>query len=69
MGLAVIGLIVVAILALLAIPVIAAIVGRSTTDEDPNETGDPARDPNVEAKRESSEEDGRGEARSVREKG
>lgn len=42
MGIAVIGFIV------LAIPLIAAVVGRSTIDEDPNKTGDPEDDRNVE---------------------
>ncbi len=50
-------MIVLAIVALLAIPLIAAVLGRAATDEDPNETGDPEHDPNVEP-RESPDEDG-----------
>ncbi|MBA2692048.1 MAG: hypothetical protein H0U65_06075 [Rubrobacter sp.] len=61
MGIAVIGLIVFAVLALIAIPVIAAVVGRSTTDEDPNRTGDPEHDPNVESRREAGREPERNE--------
>lgn len=48
MSLAIVSLILIVIVALLAIPLIAAIVGRSTTDEDPNRTGDSEHDPNVE---------------------
>lgn len=48
LSLAIISLILIAIVALLAIPLIAAVVGRSVTDEDLNRIGDPENDPNVE---------------------
>jgi flagellar basal body-associated protein FliL len=53
---AIVSLILIAIVALLAIPLIAAVVGRSASDEDPNETGEPENDPNVESERETNED-------------
>lgn len=68
MSLGIVALILVAVAALIAIPVIAAVAGRSMADEDPNDTGDPEHDRNVESRdaesrEENSPEEGRRERR------